>query len=269
MRACRLAGAFSAAAASGAGAVVQVSVQRRPLASDVAPLLIEGTTYVPLRAFCEAVSAGGAVTWDAKSRSARVVSPSVDIRVTAGSRYLTINERCFYMPKGALIVGGRMMVPVRLLAKAYGADVEWDPIAKAVSVSAPGKPLPHASAVYNGDDLYWLSRIIFAESEGEPLEGKIAVGNVVLNRVASPKYPNSVYDVIFDKNYGVQFTPASSGAIYNTPDQESVAAAKLCLEGYRTVGKSLYFFNSRKSPGAWIVSNCSYVGTIGNHSFYV
>jgi N-acetylmuramoyl-L-alanine amidase len=84
---------------------------------------------------------------------------------------------------------------------------------------------------YDSDDVKWLSRIINAEAEAEPLEGKIAVGNVVLNRVASDEFPDTIYSVIFDKANGVQFSPTASGAIYNTPTDESVLAAKMCLDG--------------------------------------
>ena len=57
---------------------------------------------------------------------------------------------------------------------------------------------------YSENDLYWLSRIIEAEASGESFSGKIAVGNCVLNRVKSSEFPNTIYDVIFDKNHGVQ-----------------------------------------------------------------
>src|SRR5699024_12370625 len=70
-----------------------------------------------------------------------------------------------------------------------------------------------------------ISRLIYAESGNQPLEGKIAVGNVVLNRVASPLFPNTVADVIYQPN---QFSPAGSGHLSRTPNAESVVAAKLC-----------------------------------------
>jgi N-acetylmuramoyl-L-alanine amidase len=98
---------------------------------------------------------------------------------------------------------------------------------------------------YNADELYWLSRIIEAEAGGELLEGKIAVGNVVLNRVADKRYPNSIYGVIFDFKNGIQFTPAYTGTIYNKPSQDSIIAAKMCLEGYEIVPGVLFFFNPR------------------------
>ena len=99
----------------------------------------------------------------------------------------------------------------------------------------------------------------------QPLDGKIAVGNVVLNRVASPRFPNSVYEVIFQRN---QFTPAANGSINRTPSAESVVAAKLCLDGANTAGSALYFVNPTVAPG-WASRNRPYVATIGAHALQV
>lgn len=121
---------------------------------------------------------------------------------------------------------------------------------------------------YTEQDLYWLSRIIHAESNGEPMLGKLAVGTVIMNRVKSPEFPNTVKGVIFDTKHGVQFTPVANNSIYNTPSSESVEAAKKVLEGYRISDKVLYFVNENISPNSWIAQNRDYVLTVGNHKFY-
>ncbi|MBM7853970.1 N-acetylmuramoyl-L-alanine amidase [Desulfohalotomaculum tongense] len=119
------------------------------------------------------------------------------------------------------------------------------------------------------DEVYWLARIIHAEAEAEPFVGKVAVGNVILNRVNSSKFPNTIYGVIFDKQYGrTQFSPVIDGRIYNTPGDESIKAAKAALKGYRPVGSALYFLNPKKSQNFWIVKNRKYMTTIGKHDFY-
>jgi N-acetylmuramoyl-L-alanine amidase len=118
-------------------------------------------------------------------------------------------------------------------------------------------------------DLYWLSRIIHAEAEAEPYEGKVAVGNVILNRVNSGTFANTVKGVIFEYSNGhAQFSPVADGTIYNTPSAASVQAAKDALAGVRPVGSCQFFFNPDKSAGTWIVQNKTYVKTIGNHAFY-
>ena len=91
----------------------------------------------------------------------------------------------------------------------------------------------------------------------------------MLNRVASPDYPDTIYKVIFDSEHAVQFQPVSDGTIYNTPDTGSIQAAKLALQGVNVAGSSLFFFNPALSKGTWIVNNRTYYKTIGNHQFYL
>lgn len=119
------------------------------------------------------------------------------------------------------------------------------------------------------EDLYWLSRIVEAEAEGESYKGKIAVANCVLNRVKSPDYPSTVKAVIFDTKYGVQYTPTANGRIYNTPSADSINAAKDALSGVNVAGNSMFFYNPQKSPSSWIAANRTYFTTIGNHNFHL
>ena len=116
---------------------------------------------------------------------------------------------------------------------------------------------------YTDEDVYWLSHIIYAEAGGESYKGQIAVGNVVLNRVKSSKFPNTIYGVIFQKS---QFTPASSGSIYRTPSQSCINAAIAALEGENVVGGALYF--NTVGLNSWAARNATFVTRIGNHNFY-
>jgi len=128
-------------------------------------------------------------------------------------------------------------------------------------------PLSVSSAY--STNLYWLSRIIHAEAGAEPYTGKVAVGNVILNRVWSNQFPSTVKGVIFEYFQGIpQFSPVEEGTIYNNPSQESIQAAKDAMNGVRPVGSSTYFFNPDKATGKWIVENKTYVKRIGNHVFY-
>jgi len=122
---------------------------------------------------------------------------------------------------------------------------------------------------YNSNDLYWLSRIIEAEASGESQAGKIAVGNCVINRVNSKEFPNTIYGVIFDTKYGVQYQPTANGAIYNNPSDASVQAAKDALSGHSVVGNALYFCSVKVAPYSWASKNRPYLTTIGNHVFYL
>ena len=145
---------------------------------------------------------------------------------------------------------------------ALGGSVAWDPQLGGAAVTSPG-------ADHNAMDLYWLSRIISAESRGENMTGQIAVGNVVLNRVAAKEFPNTIPAVIFDRKHDVQFTPVSNGTVYLPPTAKSVEAAKRVLNGENTAGKALYFYAPALSQGTWINANRAYLKTIGCHRFYL
>jgi N-acetylmuramoyl-L-alanine amidase len=225
-------------------------------------LLIDSTTYVPFRAVCDALGEG-VVGWNNKTKTATFTSKDLNISATCYSTYIEANGRYFYCEKGIKNVDSRIYVPIRPMAKAFGITVTWDPSYR-VSLTG-GEALLPADEVYDESDLLWLSRIISAESRGESLLGKIAVGNVVMNRVATKAFPNTIREVIFQNG---QFTPVKNGHIYDIPTEESIIAAKLCLEGAIVTDKALYFCNPAIATGTWIQRNRVYLVTIGNHAFY-
>ena len=228
--------------------------------------LINDTTYVPLRA--AATLAGATVGFDDSTRTASVKMENLDMSVTDGSYIVYANGRPLLSKTPSIILSdGRMYIPVRSLAKALSFDVEWLP-PRSVALHGTATPLQTWEKYYRSDDLYWLSRIISAESQGEPLLGQIAVGNVVLNRMRHSDYPNTIWGVIFDRKHGVQFSPVSNGTVYKAPNSDSIIAAKICLEGYSINTGILYFVNPRVSPSNWIINNRAFYAKIGNHAFY-
>ncbi len=245
-------------------AAVSLSMDSNEISQDVC--LINGTTYVPIRSVSEALSPGAQVSWE----GGRAIVKTSKLAVTArpGDCYIEANGRMLYVPYGVKLIKGRTLIPVRVLAKAFGAEVSWDAAAERADLTRGSGSILSGGQFYNSDSVYWLSRIINAESEGESLSGKIAVGNVILNRTNNPSYPDTIYEVIFDNKWGVQFTPTVNGSIYNEPSAESVLAAKLCLDGASAAGDSLYFLNPQIATSLWISQSCVYVTTIGNHVFY-
>lgn len=229
--------------------------------------LIDSTTYVPLRAFCAAMGENN-LTWNGETRTAVLSAPGLTLTAAVGAEWIEANGRCFWTPDGVRLVEGTMMVPVRPLARAFGLEVSWDAEAGVLlSGTGAGYAAP-AETVYDPTDLYWLSRIISAESRGEPLLGQLAVGNVVLNRAASPNFPDTVHGVIFDRRYAIQFSPVANGTIYNDPAPLSVVAAKLALEGYTLSEDIIYFLNADLATNFWVPQNRPYALTVGCHDFY-
>ncbi len=233
------------------------------------PVIVGGLTYVPIKSF-SILMGDRDLVWDQASRSARLRGAGLDITAQDSLPYITVNDRIFYTGGRVFITDGTMYVPVRSLAKAYGIEVKWSIQGGRgrVDLISGGSRAEPAENVYDSDVLYWLSRIISAESRGESLVGQIAVGNVVLNRTRSSQFPNSVYGVIFDTKFGVQFTPISNGTIYNTPTESAVIAAKICLEGYSLSNNIYYFINRSTASSQWVHNNRPYAMTIGSHSFY-
>ena len=232
--------------------------------------IVNDTTMVPLRRFCEGISPDCTVSWNGKTRTAYVSTDGLSITARCGAEYITANGRYIYVGSNSFISeAGVFMLPVRALAKVFDGGVSWNGSSRSVSVSSGSGAIPSGPEFYDPDAGYWLARIISAEAQGESLQGQIAVGNVVMNRVASPDYPASIYGVIFDRRGGVQFTPVANGTVYDEPTALSVIAAKLVLDGANVAGECMYFLNEEIATSFWIVENCSYVMTIGNHSFYV
>lgn len=230
--------------------------------------LIGSVTYVPIRSFAKAVSDAD-VFWDGEKQTVTVNGENELINAEIKKNYIESKGRILYSKSPNLIIDGSAYVPIRTLAKGMGADVEWSGVTRTAQVITDKEEFKSAEAYYNWNDLYWLAKIINAESEGESLEGKIAVGNVVLNRVESPEFPNNVYDVIHDKKGGVQFTPVANGSINKYPGEESFTAAKICLENYRLTEKDILFFlNPEISVSNWVPNNRDFVMTIGRHDFY-
>ena len=238
---------------------------RRVLEGEAA--IIDDVTYVPLRSFSELMGAEK-IEWNDRSRTATVKKYNMTATVSQSTPYIEASGRYFYLSNPLKNINDRIFLPVRIAAKLFCIDVDWNADSRTVVLKSTNKPFVNGSEYYNKDDLYWLSRIINAEASGESLRGKIAVGNVVINRRASKSYPNTIYGVIFDRKNGTQFSPVAIGTIYKTPNAESVIAAKICLDGYTVSDSILFFMNPRIATNNWISKNRPFAFRIGNHNFY-
>lgn len=242
---------------------VSFEVNGTPLTMEFAVKVENEMTYVSYWPIVQALYPDAVAVWE--NDHAEVTAEGLVMEMKPGAKYIMANGRYLYVPTGVRLEDGVVMVPVRTLCQALGAEVVWNGEEGVIAVNSVSGPIESGEAFYNQEDLYWLSRIIYCESGNQSLEGKIAVGNVVLNRVASYQFPNTVYDVIFQRN---QFTPASNGRIQRTPPEDCVIAAKLALEGANTAGNALYFINPSISSSGWFNRNCTYVATIGAHAFF-
>ena len=197
--------------------------------------------------------------------TATVTTPALRLTAKVGQLYLEANGRYLYLPEGVQLSGGRVIVPLWAVAEAFGATVGWNAATGTVTVTRGSGAIQPGDSYYNQEDLFWLSRVIYAESGNQSLEGKMAVGNVVMNRVKHPSFPSTIEGVLAQKN---QFTTYWSGHIgRSSPNAESVIAAKLVLDGgvVEEVKNALYFDSAASS---WASRNRTCVAVIGGHRFY-
>ena len=228
---------------------------------------INGIVYLSIKDALGSVNPSAKLSHNASTKTTSVSAAGLVISVTHGGYVMYANDRPLFSFSPALLMNdGNMYVPASALLKALGLSSSASETG--LSISGSFKPLAHASKFYREDEVYWLSKIISAESAGESLLGQIAVGDVIMNRVKSSLFPNTIYSVIFDRKYGVQFSPTLDGRIYFDPTYTATLAAKICLEGVSLSDDAMYFLNPKAAQSNWIVKNREYAYTIGNHDFY-
>ncbi len=242
-----------------------LTVNGQAVSSEVSKTQRNGTTYVALASMAKELDPAVNVQWNAGSQTVTITSGKLNLSAQVGQLYLVANGRYLYIPEGVQAVNGQVTVPLSVVTEAFGATLSWNASTGVVAVTRGSGGIQSGEQYYNSDDLFWLSRVIYAESGNQPLEGQMAVGNVILNRVSSPIFPNSILGVLSQKN---QFTTYQSGRLANrTPNASSVIAAKLVLDGgvvEETEG-AMYFDST---PNSWASRNKTCVAVIGGHRFY-
>ena len=137
--------------------------------------------------------------------------------------------------------------------------------AMGVSLSGGSSVVAASSASVISADHRLLAKLVYAEARGEVYKGQVAVAAVVLNRVASASFPNTISGVIYQSG---AFSCVSNGSINNTPDNSAVRAALDALNGWDPTGGCLYYYNPRATNDKWIRTRAVKT-VIGNHSFAV
>ncbi len=225
---------------------------------------VDGQLFVPMGDFAKSFTQA-TYTYDAKTKYAAVSAKGLYVTAGVGGTIVTANDRTLYGVAANRLIDGQVWVPISPIAKAMSLSVSYTKGTANAKVSGTYRAITHASAFYNENDLYWLARIISSESRGEPLRGQMAVGNIILNRVRSRDFPNTIYGVIFQKN---QFSPVLNGTIYETPSWTAICAAKMCLEGYSISNDVLFFCNLSITSSNWITKNRAVAFKLGNHTFF-
>lgn len=222
-------------------------------------------TYLPIETACALFGYEAKADFDNETNTLTVMIENVKLTVCTTDKFFTANDRCFYLPDGYVEVDSQPAIPLEAVAKLFDLSIECDPYTGVYDLGTENKSLlSNADEYYGEEDLYWMSRVISYEAGNQSLEGQIGVGAVVMNRVRSDKFEDTVKDVIFSPG---QFGAVDSDAIYLDPYDMGVIAAKLVLEGYNTVGDALYFHQGEYSE-KWTIGNEYFVVKIGVHNFF-
>ncbi|AEP87143.1 spore cortex-lytic enzyme [Bacillus spizizenii] len=116
---------------------------------------------------------------------------------------------------------------------------------------------------FSNNDIRLLSQAVYGEARGEPYEGQVAIAAVILNRLNSPLFPNSVAGVIFEP---LAFTAVADGQIYMQPNETAREAVLDAINGWDPSEEALYYFNPDTATSAWIWGRPQ-IKRIGKHIF--
>ena len=159
------------------------------------------------------------------------------------------------------IIGPQTKQAVKNFQRDYGLSV--DGIVGPQTLKALG--ITSAGNYQSSSDLYLLAKCVHAEARGEPYVGQVAVAAVILNRVASPEFPNSISGVVYQP---WAFTAVHDGQIDLEPNQTAYQAAQDAMNGWDPTYGCLYYYNPDKATSKWIFSRQT-VTTIGKHIFAI
>ncbi|KXS42401.1 MAG: cell wall hydrolase SleB [Candidatus Frackibacter sp. T328-2] len=170
-----------------------------------------------------------------------------------------------------------VLLPVADSSTAYAAELTNKDAYKGVALFllltlitkyADGKESAEIGQVDTGEvansELRMLAKVIYAEARGEPYEGQVAVGAVVLNRVEHSGFPNTIRGVVYQKE---QFTSVKNGQINLKPNKTAYKAAREALNGRDPSKGAIYFYNPKKAKTLWWLSTRETTVKIANHTF--
>ncbi len=169
--------------------------------------------------------------------------------------------------KGAVdgIFGSQTREAVKYFQRKNGLTVDGivgDKTLAALGISSSGS---QGGSSYSDSDMMLLARLIYGEARGESYVGQVAVGAVVLNRIKSPSFPNTMAGVIYQR---YAFTAVDDGQINLTPNATAKKAAQDALNGWDPSYGALYYYNPSTATSQWIFSRKT-LTTIGNHVFAI
>ena len=164
------------------------------------------------------------------------------------------------------VYGSKTVAAVKSFQRKNGLTVDGVAGPKTLSamgINSSNSSKGSSSSSNNTNDVNLLSRLIYGEARGEPYTGQVAVGAVVMNRVKSNSFPNTISGVIYQSG---SFDAVSDGQINMSPDSTAKKAAQDALNGWDPSYGAIYYFNPSTATNKWIWSRPLTV-VIGKHRF--
>ncbi len=164
------------------------------------------------------------------------------------------------------IYGSLTVAAVKYFQRVNGLQVDGivgEKTAAAIGISLASSSSSAGAGGYSSSDAYLLARLVYAEARGEPYVGQVAVAAVVLNRVRSSSFPNTISGVIYQP---WAFSVVNDGQINLTPNQTAINAANDAMNGWDPTYGCLYYYNPATATNSWIKQKPIHL-TIGQHVF--
>lgn len=224
---------------------VRIAVNGNFVKTEETAILREGTVYAPVRFLSELF--GMEVLWDGELQSISMTGQDKEVLFIIGQNLAIAEEEVVELSSTPFVKEGKSYLPLRFLAEQLGVIPLWNQEVYDVELVKEGFVIADDSIdqePYTEESFLLLAKIIEIETGNASLEERLAVANVVLNRVKSASFPNTLSEVIFQKGKYAQFPPAHTERFANLiPDTTSKIAAKLALSGENNVENCLYFNN--------------------------
>lgn len=255
--------------------------------SQMTLMNVNGVPYCTVKYFFENVLASAQVYWannGSNVKGTTACGESFTLLAQPGSQTMYVNGQSIYIPNGIKILNGYTMAPIEQLANVFsGSQVGYDwnlnvyvvttgaylagsasaGAAQTTTVQTVQATAAAGSGYYDPQALDLIARVINAEAGSMSMEGKVSVGNVIMNRVASSEFPNTVYGVLYQPN---QFTVVNYASFQRTPSAESIAAAKQAMDGVNYVPGAMFY--NVQGLNTWASRNRPYLTTFAGHDFY-
>ncbi len=161
------------------------------------------------------------------------------------------------------IYGSKTAEAVKYFQRRNGLAVDGIAGPKTLAAMGISSGSSTTTSSYSNSDVNLLARLIYGEARGESYVGQVAVGAVVMNRIKSSSFPNTMSGVIYQR---YAFTAVDDGQINLTPNESAKKAAQDAMNGWDPTYGAIYYYNPKTATSSWIFSRQTTV-TIGNHVF--